>query len=182
MPSTENIQALFDGERVDVEAVAPTVWARLRAIARDLMRRERRDHTLQPTALAHECYIRLREMESLEIRDAEIFEHLVRKIQKNVLLRHAEMKRAKKRGGGKRRVPLSDSLPGVATDPAIVLDLDVALDRLQAEFPVYRAVIDQQFFRNWTIDQIAADLGRSRRMAQYTVRAALMKLAEYLGA
>ena len=137
------------------------VYQELRAIAADYMRRERPEHTLQPTALVHEAYLRL----SGRSAGWESRAHFVRvaaRAMRRVLIDHARRKRATKRGGERDREPLDQvtaAMEGVSSD---LLALDEALDRLSAIDPRMAQVVELRFFAGLTIDDTAKVMGISR--------------------
>ena len=175
-PPTESRPAIDSA----ISAQAPIV-DRLRVIARDLLRRERRDHTLQATALANECYLLLRTTPNIDIDDSEALERLAWRIQRNLLVNHGVAKRAQKRGGHRRRVPLSEAL-SVEECPEHEqrLDLRQALDWLRVEYPLSWRAIHESFFLGRSTAEIAREADRSVRTIQCAAKAGLMRLSEFL--
>lgn len=135
------------------------VYDELRAVAAEYLRHERPGHTLQPTALVHEAYLRLAKLDRIEWRDKTHFHVAASGAIRRVLVDHARGKHAAKRGGGGRRLTLTDAdlpLTGAAVD---VLVLDEALDRLNQIDERKRRVVELRFFGGLTIDETAKALG-----------------------
>src|SRR5262245_56266277 len=116
-----------------LDALLPDVYQELRRLASHAMRGERSDHTLQPTALVHEAYLKLAQVHGLSVENRPQFLALAARVMRQVLVDHGRARRAAKRGEGALRVTLSE---GVAVDePAAgfdLLSLDQALERLQS--------------------------------------------------
>ena len=135
-----------------------TLYEELRALAGDYMRRERPDHTLQPTALVHEAYLRLAQLDRMEFRDRQHFVIAASGCIRRVLVDHARGRGAAKRGGGVQRVTLSgvDSGAGNQVD---LLDLDEALDVLAGLDARKARVVELRYFGGMTIAEAADALG-----------------------
>jgi RNA polymerase sigma factor (TIGR02999 family) len=145
------------------------VYSDLRAIAARHLRSERAWHTLQPTALANEAYLRLRSLENVPWHDRAHFFAIASRIMRRVLVDHARANLAEKRGAGAPIVQLRDGLhesaaPGM--DAEDLIDLDRALDQLAAEEPRLSRLIELRFFGGLGIDEVSALLGCSPRTAK----------------
>lgn len=159
-PITSLLRALRDGDRSALDRLAPLVYDRLRAMARARMRRERPGHTLETTALVHEAYLELAAADGIDWRDRAHFFAVAARAMRNVLVDHAERRRAQKRGGGVAPVTLDPELPALA--PACgeeILALHAALERLRALDPRQERVVECRFFAGMTIEETAAALG-----------------------
>jgi len=133
----------------------PLVYDELRRIARVYLRRERSHHTLQPTALVHEAYLRLIDQHSVDWRNRTQFLGLAATMMRRVLVNYARDRSAAKRGGGVERVTLA-AAEGVADPPAVdVLALHEALERLQAVDVRKSRVVELKFFGGLTTDEAA---------------------------
>ena len=133
----------------------------LRTTAKRFMATERRDHTLQPTALVHEAWVRL--PRNLASGSEAHFKACVATAMRRVLVDHARAKRGPKRGGGVKHVPL-EVVGDVAGTPAEVidlLDLDASLDRLARTFPRHVHIVEMRIFAGMKHDEIAEALGVS---------------------
>ena len=106
-PPTDQVTLLLQqasrGSRDAVDQLLPLVYDELRRIAADYLHRERADHTLQPTAIVHEAYLRLVNQQSAGWNDRTQFFAVAAKIMRRILVDHARARRAAKRGGGRRR-------------------------------------------------------------------------------
>src|SRR5262245_17922230 len=129
---TELIRAWSDGDDSALDRLMPIVEAELRRLARGYMRRERREHTLQVTALVNEAFLRLTGARHLRWHDRAHFLGIVARLMRRVLVDHARTRGYQKRGGDVRRVAL-DETALVSPSPAIeLLALDRALEALAA--------------------------------------------------
>jgi RNA polymerase sigma factor (TIGR02999 family) len=136
-------------------------------------------HTLQPTALVHEVYIRLARMGSLDLRDRAHFLSLVSRMMRHILVDHAREKRAQKRGG--LRVALAEgSAMETPDDASDLIVVDQALDRLEAQQPDLVRVVEMRFFGGMTAEEMAAALKRSVPSVNHSLRMAKMWLRREL--
>ena len=145
------------------------VYTELRSIAAKHLRAERAGHTLQPTALANEAYLRLRGLGDVPWHDRAHFFAIASRIMRRVLVDHARASLAQKRGAGSPMVQLDEGLhKGVvpAMDAAELIDLDRALDQLAAESPRLSRLIELRFFGGLKIEEVASLLGCSPRTAK----------------
>ena len=134
---------------------------------------ERVDHTLSPTALVHEAYIKLLDQNSLDWRDRAHFYAVAARIMRRILIDHARRKLAGKRGGDKLRVTFTEDVGGAEIGSESLLELDRALDKLEELSPRQRQVVELRFFGGMKHNETAAVLGvseptvrRDWRMAQ----------------
>jgi len=173
LPITEVLRAWEQGDDGALERLLPMVYAELRAIAAKHLRSERPGHTLQPTALANEAYLRLRGLSDVPWHDRAHFFAIASRVMRRVLVDHARANLAQKRGAGAPVLQIVDVLhmelhKGATStmDAAELIDLDRALDRLAAEEPRLSRVIELRFFGGLSIDEVAALLGCSPRTAK----------------
>ena len=135
------------------------VYSELRLIAGRYMARERKDHTLQPSALVNEAFLRLIEGQRVEWQDRSHFFALAATAMRRILVNHAVGRGAGKRGGGALRVTLDD-LAGAERDE-VLIRLDAALTAL-AEFDARKArIVELRFFGGLSVDEASALLGVS---------------------
>lgn len=130
---TDMLRAWHAGERGAADALMPQVYAHLHRLAHGALRGERIDHTLRPTALLHETFLRLSDGRTPEWRDRGHFFALAARTMRRVLVDHARAAAAERRGGDRHRVDGEDALERVAgtdADLATMLALDAALDAL----------------------------------------------------
>lgn len=149
----------------EAELVMPLVYEELRELARRQLGRERQGHTLQPTALVHEVYMRLAEAGSLSVNGRSHFLRLAARAMRQILVDSARVRDAQKRGGGWKRVTLDGDLAGAEEAPWEVIDLHEALERLAALDPDLERLVELRFFTGLTVDEAADVLGVSPRKA-----------------
>jgi RNA polymerase sigma factor (TIGR02999 family) len=166
---TEVLRAWEQGDDGALERLLPMVYTELRSIAAKHLRSERPGHTLQPTALANEAYLRLRGLGDVPWNDRAHFYAIASRIMRRVLVDHARANLAQKRGAGSPMVQLSEGLhEGVVPtmDAAELIDLDRALDQLATEEPRLSRLIELRFFGGLGIDEVSQLLGCSPRTAK----------------
>jgi RNA polymerase sigma factor (TIGR02999 family) len=144
----------------------PLVYDELRRIAAAHLRRERAGHTLQPTALVHEAYLRLLE-QSGQFHDETHFRATASRVMRQILVDHARRRGADKRGGGWLRVALCDDEVGGAADRDVeILALDEALEELGRLDERKSRVVEMRFFGGMTCSEAAVNLGVSPKTAE----------------
>lgn len=151
------------GERdPSVDAAVTALYDELRAVAARHLRMERSDHTLQPTALVHEAYLRLSKQDDLRWENRFHFLNIAAAQIRRILVDHARSRGRQKRGGDRVRVTLSEDIaaPDAEFD---VIELDEALNRLDASSPEDRQIVELKFFGGLTEREIAAVLEISER-------------------
>ena len=136
-------------------------YGELRRIAASYLRRERPDHTLQPTALVHEAFIRLVDQRQIDWSNRAQFMGLAAVMMRRILVNHARDRVAGKRGGGVEHVPLTLAGDGIGSAEVNLLDLHEALDRLGETDRRKAQIVELKFFGGLTTDEIAATLGIS---------------------
>ena len=152
-----------------VEELIPLIYQELRGMARRYMSRERPDHTLQPTALVNEAYVRLIDSSSLDWQDRNHFLAIAARVMRRLLIDHARKRTRRKRGGDLRRVTLTDwrtPVGGGELEPAELLSLDAALERLGELDPRAGQVVELRFYAGLTMREIAAHIGVSKRTVE----------------
>jgi len=168
-------------DRASSEQLLALVYEQLRAIARQRMADERREHTLQATALVHEAYLRLVGEGEMRWASRAQFFHAAGEAMRRILVEHARAKGRVKRGGGQRRVPLSVVDLAAESDLDEILALDEAIRRLENEEPDLAGVIRLRFFAGLSVEETAESLGVSPRQVNllwYYARARLFRLME----
>jgi RNA polymerase sigma factor (TIGR02999 family) len=152
---TELLRAWGGGDDDALEQLTPLVEAELRRLARAYMRRERRDHTLQPTALINEAFLRLTDARRVRWQDRAHFLGIAARLMRRVLVDHARSRGYRKRGGGAERVTLDEGLVGTMEPPVDVVALDRALEALAAVDVRKGRVIELRFFGGLSVEQTA---------------------------
>lgn len=157
---TRVLAALRDGDASGLERLLPLVYAELHGLAERQMRQERTGHTLQPTALVHEAFLRLTGS-SVRPTDRAHFFALAAATMRRVLVDHARARRRGKRGGGAAHLPLEDALQVADAPGDDVIALDESLERLARRDPRKARAIELHYFAGLNYDEIAAALGIS---------------------
>jgi RNA polymerase sigma factor (TIGR02999 family) len=166
----------------DANRVFELVYDELREMAGNLMRMERSNHTLQPTALVHEAYTRLIDQSQLDWQCRAHFFGIAGRAMRQVLVDHARSRGAAKRGGDLRRVTLETGLGGQGETGLIeVLALDETLGRLAELDERMARVVELRVFGGLTAEEVGQALGVSRRTVQEDWRVARMWLAREFG-
>jgi RNA polymerase sigma factor (TIGR02999 family) len=159
---TQILQAAGDG-RASPEDLFPLVYAELRELARRQMGGEAAGHSLQPTALVHEAWLRLGGNESVGWQGRAHFFGSAAEAMRRILMDHARRRNAQKRGAGSRRLPLDVVELVSADDPWKVIVLDEALVRLEARDPRLASVVRLRFWAGLDEREVAQLLQRSER-------------------
>ena len=162
---TRLLHAASDGGREDVDALMVAIYGDLRRIAMSQMNHERGDHTLQPTAVANEAYLRLIDQHSTTWNDRIHFFAVASGVIRRILVDHARSRNALKRGGGARRLPLGTVDPAAADPEVDLVALDEALKELHEINERQARVVEMRFFGGLTLDEIAQALSIGRRTA-----------------
>jgi len=143
------------------DGILPIVYAELRRLAASYLSRERQGHTLQPTALVHEAYVRLIDQRQIDWNNRAQFIGLAAVMMRRILVNHARDRIADKRGGGAEHVPLTLAGEGIGAPEVNLLDLHEALNDLTATDPRKGRIVELKFFGGLTTAEIAENLGLS---------------------
>ena len=154
---------LTEGDARALDRLMPLVHDELRAIARRYMGNERAGHTLQPTALANEAYLRLVDLDEIDWRGRAHFFAVAAGIMRRVLIDHARKRRAARRGGDAKRVPLEETVLLANERPEELVELDEALVRLRELDPRQEQIVELRFFGGLSVEETAAVIGISAR-------------------
>ena len=159
---------LRTGDREAFDRVFPLVYGELRRIADRQLRGERSDHTLQPTALVNEAYVKLAGGAGMDYQDRVHFVAVAARAMRQILVDHARRRDAAKRGGGHANTTLDGKEIGfgAAGSDVELLALDAALDRLEKLDPRTRQVVEFRFFGGLTDGEIAEVLDVTTRTVQ----------------
>ncbi|HVF70599.1 MAG TPA: sigma-70 family RNA polymerase sigma factor [Chthoniobacterales bacterium] len=149
------------GGDVALTEALPQLYDELRAIAGGCLREERRDHTLQPTALVHEAYLRLREQRNVNWDNRPQFLAIAARMMRRILVDYALARKTAKRGGGSVKVSLDDALQVFAEQDVSTLALHDALQDLEALDPRQAQVVEMRFFGGLTVPEIGEVLSVS---------------------
>ena len=160
---TELLRQAREGRAGALERLMPIVYEDLRKRASAYLGRERPDHTLQTTALVNEAYLRLVDQDIVDLTDRAHFFALAATCMRRVLVDHARVRAAEKRGGAWQRVPIDDLATASIDAADELLSLDEALTRLAEQDERKAKVVELRFFVGLSIDEIADVLDRSPR-------------------
>jgi RNA polymerase sigma factor (TIGR02999 family) len=160
---TQLLGAWRQGNRDALDRLIPLVHDELRRLARSHMNRERAGHTLQPTALVNEAYLRLHEMKQIQWQDREHFFAVSARVMRRILVDSARARRAHKRGDGVRFESLENAAGIVSPSDAGMLDLDEALNRLESLDERKARIVEMRFFSGLSVEETAVALDVSPR-------------------
>ena len=154
---TRLLQAWRDGDRAALDQLTPLIYGELRKLARFHMSREAPGHTLQATALIHEAFLKLMDIEDVDWKDRRHFFAAASQIMRRVLVDYARKKRSVKRGRQLKRVPFEEAIaqPAGLPAPVDIIALDQALTRLAAADARKAKVVEFSFFGGMTVEEIA---------------------------
>jgi len=160
---TRILRDVSDGDAFAKDRLVEAVYAELRRQARSLMSRERDDHTLQPTALVNEAFLKLGDTAKIEWRDRSHFYGIVSRLMRQVLVDHARQHTANKRGN--RSIKLSIDDVDLPTEDRIelVITIDELLENLARLDETQARVVEMRFFAGMQNNEIAEALGISER-------------------
>ena len=157
-------QILLDWSNGDKEAPAkltPLVYDELRRLANHYLRRERPDHTIQPTALVHEAYIRLVDQNSVQWQNRAHFFGIAARIMRQILVNYALAHQTAKRGGDQYKLSLDEAI-GLAQEPEMnLVALDEALKSLEVIDERKSRIVELRFFSGLSLEEVAEVLGIS---------------------
>lgn len=179
---TQLLESLARGDSRAADQLLPHVYDELRALAGSFWRQQRSDHTLQPTALVHEAYLRLVGSGLQNWTGRKHFFEVAAMAMRQLLVDHARRRSAEKRGGNLDRVTLDDS--GAADDSRMIIDvvaLDCALTRLQQLDARQSRIVELRFLAGLSVEDTAEVLGVSPRTVKLDWQMAKSWLRRELG-
>jgi RNA polymerase sigma factor (TIGR02999 family) len=170
---TRLLQRVRAGDKSALDELLPLVYRELRRIAQAFMRRQRPGHTLQPTALVNEAFIKLFAGAQPEVADRAHFLALMSRVMRQVLVDHARAVAADKRGGGEARAPWDTNIEIAGdrgTEQLRLLDLHRALESLERQNPNLGEVVEMHYFGGMTAEEVAVTAGRSVHVVRHELR------------
>lgn len=173
------LQRMASGDARAADELLPLVYAELHELAASLMRGQGPDHTLQPTALIHEAWLRF---SGGSFDNREHFAAVAAKAMRSVLVDHARGKQTEKRGGALERAPLDAVAEVFAERAPDMLALDGALERLARMDPELAKIVELRFFAGLSVEETARTLGSSTASVTRSWRVARMWLLRELDA
>ena len=165
-PSSSDITQLLielTGGREDVvDQILPVVYDELRRLAGSYLRRERSDHTLQPTALVHEAYMKLIDQKQVRWQNRAHFFGIAAQVMRRILMDHARKHKADKRGGSAEKLPIDEEILVVSNEGSSqLLALDDALKTLAQMDPDKAKIVELRYFGGLSIEETAEVMGVS---------------------
>jgi RNA polymerase sigma factor (TIGR02999 family) len=152
---TQLLIAWSSGHEEALTGLMPLVYDELRRLANHYLRRERPDHTLQPTALVHEAYLRLVDQPGVTWQNRAHFFGIAANLMRQVLVNHALSHKAAKRGGAEVKLPLDEAVSVTKQQDVDLVALDEALSRLAVLDPQQSRIVELRFFGGLTIEEAA---------------------------
>jgi RNA polymerase sigma-70 factor, ECF subfamily len=180
---TKLLEAWSQGDSDALERLTPLIYGELRRLARFHMSREGAGHTLQPTALINEAFLRLLDVEQMDWKGRKHFYAVASQIMRRVLVDYARKKRSVKRGREVKRVPFEEAIAKPAFEPAVadIIAFDEALTRLKLLDSRKAQVVELWFFGGMTIEEIAGAMEISTSTVNRDLEFAKVWLARELG-
>jgi RNA polymerase sigma factor (TIGR02999 family) len=167
---TQWLQQWHGGDESALNELSELVYEDLHRLARHYLRKERVDHTLQATALVHEAYLQIHDLQHLDWKSRAHFIGVVAQVMRHVLVDHARDRAAQKRGGEAVKVPISRAERVVAQSEIDLIELNDALDRLANESPRKAKVVELHYFGGLSAKEIVEVLSATDEpIAQRTV-------------
>ena len=178
--ATQTLVAHAQGDPRAVAELLPLVYANLRALAANYMRQERSDHTLQPTALVHEAYIKMIEVEKIDWQGKTHFFAIAARQMRRVLVEHARKAKAQKRGARPQRISLDENVAVTEERTVDLLALEEALEKLARRNQRHSEVAELRFLAGMSEKETAFALGVSERTVREDWRVARAWLSREL--
>ncbi|MCK5412587.1 MAG: sigma-70 family RNA polymerase sigma factor [Gemmatimonadetes bacterium] len=178
---TARVQALTGGDRAALDELVPLVYEQLRRLAHQRLRAQRSDHTLNTTALVHEAYVRLVDVDRARWQDRAHFFAAAAHVMRNLLVDYARARNAYKRGGGRVRVELDEEALRLSEEYADAIeDLHDALSRLEKLSPRQSRLLEHRYFGGLKLQECAEVLGVSLTTVKNELQLARAWLAREL--
>lgn len=163
---TEILGRVAEGDARAYDELLPKVYDELRAVAVHYLRAERANHSLQPTELVHEAFLKLAGQTEVEWKSRTHFYAIAAQAMRRVLVDHARARRRQKRGGGVPTLPLEESISIAGEPPIDLLALEEALTQLGEEDGRKARVVELLYFGGLTVEEAAQVLGVSARTVE----------------
>jgi RNA polymerase sigma factor (TIGR02999 family) len=165
IPSQQDVTRLLvrltDGDRGVLDELLPVVYGELRKLASSYLRRERVGHTLQPTALVHEAYMRLVDQTQVQWQNRAHFFGVAAQMMRRILVDHARAHEAEKRGGEFQKLSLDENIDVSGERDVNLVALDDALNLLAEVDPQKSKIVELRFFGGLSVEETAEVLGVS---------------------
>jgi RNA polymerase sigma factor (TIGR02999 family) len=164
--ATRIVNALASGDHRAAAELMPLVYDEFRQLAGDYLNQETRAHTLQPTALVHEAYLRLVDQTRVNWQGRTHFFAVGAQAMRRILVDHARAKHRAKRGGGWHRIALDEQCTISQKHDADLLAVDEAIEKLAAIDARQARIVELRFFGGLTVEEVAEVLGVSKRTVE----------------
>lgn len=156
---TQLLIEISNGDREAVDLLLPVIYDELRKLAANYLRRERPDHTLQPTALVHEAYLRLVDQTRVNWQNRAHFFGIAAQIMRRLLVDHARRHNAEKRGHDFQKLSLDENIDRAVERSTELIALDDALKALAAFDPQKARVVELRYFGGLSVEETADVMG-----------------------
>ena len=164
--ATQLVTQLEQGDPSAAAELVPLVYSELRSLAAAILRQENRGHTLDPTALVHEAFLKLVDQTRVQWKGRAHFFAVCAQAMRGILVDHARGKHRQKRGGGRVRLTLKPDLALSPSRDEDVLALDEALEKLTRLDPRQARIVELRFFGGLNVSEVADVLGVSKRTVE----------------
>jgi RNA polymerase sigma factor (TIGR02999 family) len=171
-PITQLVRKYANGDKTSLDSLLPLVYEELRRIARRHLRSEGQHHTLQPTALVNEMYVRLAGQAPPDMRSRMHFLGVASHVMREILIDHARTKYAQKRGGRQEKLPIDEARDACVERPPLLVRIDDALNQLARHDPRKAQLIEMRFFGGLTAEEAAAALDLPVQVVRRELRVA----------
>jgi RNA polymerase sigma-70 factor, ECF subfamily len=161
--ANELLAAVKGGDRSKLAELVDVVYEDLHRLAQQYMGQERAGHTLQPTALVHEAFLKLIDQTRVDWQDRSHFFAVGAQAMRRILVNHAKSRARVKRGGGRRKLPIDEALTVSLENDEEILALDEALEKLAALDERQAKIVELRFFGGLNVEETAAVFGVSTR-------------------
>jgi RNA polymerase sigma factor (TIGR02999 family) len=172
---------LAGGDQGALDRLVPLVYQELRRIAEGQLRRERPGHTMQPTALVHEVYVRMVGQEQAGYRDRAHFLAIAAHAMRKILIDHARAHNAVKRGGGQEKFAIDEERDGCAERPSLLIALDDALAALAVKDALLARLVEMRYFGGLTAEESSVALNLEIPIVRRQLRLAEAWLQREMG-
>jgi RNA polymerase sigma factor (TIGR02999 family) len=161
-PITQILSEIKNGNPIALNELLPLVYDELRRLAQSYLRNERSNHTLQPTALVHEAYLRMLGQKEIEWQNRAHFFGVSARLMREILIEYARMKNRQKRGGEfKTQIALDDAVSFSGRNDLDVISVDEALTKLEKLDERQAKIVEMKFFGGLTVEEIGEVLSIS---------------------
>jgi RNA polymerase sigma factor (TIGR02999 family) len=164
--TTAVLKAISAGDREAVDELMPLVYEDFHRLAESFLRREREGHTLQPTALVNEAFLKLVDQKQVDWKGRTHFLAIGAQAMRRVLVDHARRRRRSKRGGEVQRIALEADLAVSPSREEDVLAVNEALDKLEELDPRQARIVEYRFFGGLNVEEVTEVLGVSKRTVE----------------